>query len=112
MSFWQTLFIAAIPAILTGLIAYFGNRLDYLRFRSETMAERTVRYYLSHKGYTDRKFTTIKKSIGRYKDDELRRILVRAGAERSYRGEETEENEYWNLLSRKMEKIQKKKSKT
>ena len=45
------------------------------------MAERSVKHFLKHKGYTDRKFETIKKYLGGWDDqpDELRRILVRAG---------------------------------
>ncbi|ELR72926.1 hypothetical protein C900_00887 [Fulvivirga imtechensis AK7] len=75
--------------------------------KTEHMAERTARYYLSHKGYTDRKFETIKKGLGGFDDDELRRILVRAGAIRSYRDDE----EWWTLLERLPEKIEKKRSK-
>lgn len=71
------------------------------------MAERTARHYLSHKGYTDRKFTTIKKYLGGWDKDEdgLRKILVRAGAVRSFRKEQNEEVEYWMLLERLPEKI-------
>lgn len=75
--------------------------------KTEHMAERTANYFLSHKGYTDRRFETIKTGLGGFDDDELRRILVRAGAIRSYRDDE----EWWTLLERLPEKIEKKKAK-
>ncbi|MRT17567.1 hypothetical protein F3C99_11435 [Vitellibacter sp. q18] len=110
MNFWETLLIAFIPAILTGVLAYVGYRLDYLKYRSESMAERSARKYLKHKGYTDRKFETILKRLGGYDDnpDELRRILVRAGAERLFKNKE----EYWTLISRQKERIEKIRNKT
>lgn len=113
MDFWSTLAIATIPAIIASLIAYFGNRVEILKYKQETMAERAAKSYLQHKGYTDRKFDTIKKRLGGYDSDpdELRRILVRAGAERSFRTELGEQIEYWTLISRKKEKILKLKSK-
>ena len=55
-------------------------RLKIEELKTEHMAERTAHYYLSHKGYTDRRFETIKRGLGGFEDDELRKILVRAGA--------------------------------
>lgn len=73
--------------------------------RTEFQAEKTVLYYLSHKGYTDRSFETLKKSLGGFEDDELRKILVRAGAVRTYR---KDGSEWWRLLARKDEYLEKK----
>lgn len=81
-------------------------KLKIEELKTEHMAERTAHYYLSHKSYTDRRFDTIKKGLGGFEDDELRKILVRAGAVRSYRDEE----EWWTLLERMPEKIEKLKS--
>ena len=44
------------------------------------MAEETARHFLSHKSFTDRSFEVLKKHLGGFDDDELRKILVRAGA--------------------------------
>ncbi|MCG8385932.1 MAG: hypothetical protein MJA30_10350 [Cytophagales bacterium] len=82
-------------------------RLKVEELKTEHMAERTARYYLSHKGYTDRRFETLKKALGGFEDNELRKILVRSGAVRSYRNNE----EWWTLLERIPEKIEKKRSK-
>lgn len=81
-------------------------KLKIEELKTEHMAEKTAQYYLSHKGYTDRRFETIKKGLGGFEDDELRKILVRAGAVRSYRDGE----EWWTLLERIPEKIEKKKA--
>lgn len=113
MDFAQVLATATIPAIIAGLIAYFGNRVELLKYRSESMAERTAKHYLMHKGYTDRKFLTIKKYLGGWDndEDELRRILVKAGAVRTYRTVKGQQVEYWTLLDRMPEKIKKLKAK-
>jgi hypothetical protein len=68
----------------------------------EFMAEETARHFLSHKGYTDRSFETLQNHLGGFSDDELRKILVRAGAIRVYRDDGSE---WWRLLSRMDEYI-------
>ena len=113
MNFWETLLIATIPAIITACLAYYRNRVDILKYKADSMAERSAQHFLNHKGYTDRKFETIKKYLGGWDndEDELRRILVRAGAIRTYRDEAGVQAEYWTLLDRIPEKIRKKKEK-
>lgn len=109
-----TLISSLSGVAIGGTISYLLQRnqlrhaykLKIEELKTEHMAERTARYYLSHKGYTDRKFETLQKALGGFEDDELRKILVRAGAVRSYRGEE----EWWTLLDRMPEKIAKKNS--
>lgn len=71
------------------------------------MAESTVKHFLSHKSYTDRSFEALRKHLGGFDDDELRKILVRAGAIRTYRKED--DSEWWRLLSRMDEYIDSKK---
>ena len=68
--------------------------------KTEHMAEKTAQYYLSHQGYTDRSFELLAKRLGGFSEDELRRILVRAGAVRYIRDDGTE---WWRLLSRSAE---------
>ena len=69
------------------------------------MAEETTQHFLSHKSFTDRSFDTLKKYLGGFEDNELRKILVRAGAVRVIRDDGTE---WWRLLSRMDEYIEKK----
>jgi hypothetical protein len=70
--------------------------------KTEHMAEKTAQHFLSHKGYTDRSFNLLRERLGGFEDDELRRILVRAGAIRYTR---SNGDEYWRLLSREPEAI-------
>lgn len=76
--------------------------------KTEHMAEKTVLYYLKHKGYTDRSFKLLSKRLGGFEEDELRKILVRAGAVRYIR---KDGSEWWRLLSRIDEVIEKQKIK-
>lgn len=69
------------------------------------MAETTARHFLSHRAYTDRSFDTLRNHLGGFEDDELRKILVRAGAIRVYR---EDGSEWWRLLSRMDEYIERK----
>lgn len=109
---WSTL-SALLGAVVGGGISYLLNRqqlANQLRVQQEThkveyMAETTARHFLSHKGYTDRSFETLRNHLGGFPDDELRRILVRAGAIRVYR---EDGSEWWRLLARMEEYIERK----
>lgn len=70
--------------------------------KTEHMAEKTARFYLNHKGYKDRSFELLSKRLGGFEGDELRKILVRAGAVRYVRSDGTE---WWRLLSRTTEAV-------
>ena len=104
-----------IGTLVGGGITYLLNRqlhhqqLAALRtqHKTEFMAEDTARHYLGHKGYTDRSFETLRKHLGGFTDDELRKILVRAGAIRTYRDDGSE---WWRLLSRMDEYIENRRS--
>ncbi|SHJ72710.1 hypothetical protein SAMN04488028_1011034 [Reichenbachiella agariperforans] len=107
---------ALIGTATGGLMTYliqkkqFQHEMDKLRLENKTefMAEETVKHFLSHKTYTDRSFDVIQKHLGGFEDDELRKILVRAGAIRDIR---EDGSEWWRLLSRMDEYITKKQKK-
>jgi hypothetical protein len=109
---WSTL-SALLGASVGGGISYLLNRqqlANQLRIQQELhkvefMAETTARHFLSHKAYTDRSFDTLRNHLGGFEDDELRKILVRAGAIRVYR---EDGSEWWRLLSRMDEYIERK----
>jgi hypothetical protein len=111
-AFWTSL-AALLGAIVGGGISYLLNRqllANQLRalqeqHKAEFMAETTARHFLSHKGFTDRSFETLRNHLGGFGDDELRKILVRAGAIRVYR---EDGSEWWRLLSRMDEYIERK----
>ncbi len=102
-------------AVVGGGITYLLNRQQHAQqlrlsreqHKTEYMAEETARHFLSHRGYTDRSFEVLQKHLGGFGDDELRKILVRAGAIRTYRDDGSE---WWRLLSRMDEYIESKTS--
>lgn len=65
--------------------------------KTDHMAEKAALHYLNHKGYTDRSFKMLSQRLGGFEENELRKILVRAGAVRYEREDGTE---WWRLLSR------------
>ena len=85
-------------------------QIAHLREQQKTdfMAEETVRHFLSHKTHIERSFETLKKHLGGFTDDELRKILVRAGAFRTFR---EDGSEWWKLLSRMSEWLERVKDK-
>lgn len=106
----ETALFTLAGTVVGGLITYF---LQHQRFRQELrmlreenktefIAESTAKHFLNHKSYTDRSFETLKKHLGGFDDNELRKILVRAGAIRTYRDDGTE---WWRLLTRMDEYI-------
>src|SRR6478735_4082980 len=109
---WST-FSALLGALVGGGISWLLNRqqlANQLRalqeqHKVEFMAEETARHFLSHKSFTDRSFETLRNHLGGFGDDELRKILVRAGAIRVYR---EDGSEWWRLLSRMEEFIERK----
>lgn len=102
-----------LGTVIGGLISYFIQRdqlkseIDKIREENKTefQAEQTAKHFLNHSGYTDRSFETLQNHLGGFEEDELRKILVRAGAIRVYRDDGTE---WWRLLSRTDEYISKK----
>jgi 5-bromo-4-chloroindolyl phosphate hydrolysis protein len=108
---------ALLGTVVGGLISMILQKLKYdqeLKIRreenkTEFMAETTARHFLSHKGYTDRSFETLKNHLGGFEDNELRKILVRAGAIRFFRDDGSE---WWRLLSRMEEFIEKKRDRS
>jgi len=112
----ETVIISAISALIGGLISYVLQGIKHKQElqklfeanKTEFMAEHTARYFLSHKTHIERSFVTLKQHLGGFDDNELRRILVRAGAIRIYRNG-NENDEWWRLLSRMDEYIERKK---
>ncbi len=109
----KTALFTLAGTLIGGLISYllqyqrYKHDLKVLREENKTefMAEFTAKHFLNHKLYTDRSFDTLKKHLGGFEDNELRKILVRAGAIRTIRDDGSE---WWRLLSRMDEFIEKK----
>ncbi len=94
---------AVIVAALTGYIT-FRVQEERLKkeLKTEFMAEKVAKDLLSNKQWEQRSFETIQKRLGGFKEDELRKILVRAGAVR-FEGDNGEE--LWGLISRNESKL-------
>jgi len=109
--------IGLLGVVIGGLLTWWIQRdksaTDYKialeSVKTEHMAETTARYYLNHKGYTDRSFELLMARLGGFEEDELRKILVRAGAVRYIRDDGTE---WWRLISRNNEAFEKSNAKS
>ena len=78
----ETILTSAIVAVLTaGVTAHWRLRTE---LRTEFMAEEAVKKLLRHKKWEKRSFAEIQRRVGGFEDEELRKLLVRAGAVRFY----------------------------
>jgi hypothetical protein len=91
-----------VPAVVAFFTALFTFGIQERRLKREYMldfmAEKAARELLESKEWKKRSFTTIKARLGGFTDDELRKVLVRAGAVR-FKGKDGNE-ELWGLLKR------------
>lgn len=91
-------------ALVTALTSFFMQerriRFEFAQMQTEFMAEQVAKQLLEHEKWQRRSFQTIKYRLGGFDDDELRKILVRAGA---IRFENKEGKEYWGLINRNQE---------
>ena len=104
-----SLVVAAATAIGTFVIqkSRFKKEFerDYQGIRTQQTAEDITRQLLEWKKYPQRKFTTIQHFLKGFEDNELRKILIRAGAV-SFDGEDTGGKiEYWGLIERNKDKV-------
>ena len=94
----QTIFLSAITASITAFAAFhLQERKLKWELRTEFMSEQAAQALLQHEKWRKRSFHEIKKGLGGFGEDELRKILVRAGAVR-FEGEDG--LELWGLVSR------------
>ena len=99
----ETVITAAVVACLTGIITFIiQERKLRADLRTEFMAERALLELLESPKWDKRTFAEIAKRIGGFEPDELRKLLVRAGAVR-FEGEG--EKELWGLVSRNKDSI-------
>ena len=98
-----TIITSAITAIITGLVTFaLQERRLKSELRTEFMAEQAARELLKNKNWKKRSFEEIKKRLGGFEDDELRKILVRSGAVKFIA---TDGKELWGLLSRNKDEL-------
>ncbi len=105
-----TVIASIATAALTAYVAFLIEErrfrkdfeLDRDKLRTEFMAEQVVRKLLDSEKWKMRSFEEIKKRLGGFDDDELRKLLVRAGA---VRFEGSDGLELWGLLSRNIDDL-------
>lgn len=97
-----------ISLIVAALTAFGGFRLQAQRLRTELrtefMAEEAILQLLLHDKWRARSFTEIKRRIRGFEDDELRKMLVSAGAV-AFDGEKDPSVEYWGLRKRNEDRV-------
>jgi len=90
--------IAMVTALATSMIAAaVADRRFRREFRLEYKAESAALRLLKDPRYRFRTFKTLQHHLGGFEDDELRRILVRAGA---IRFKDEAGVEIWSLIER------------
>ena len=91
--------------------AKFDQELRLLREENKTdnVAEETIRYYLDDEGHLTRSFEHLSTKIAGFEKDELRRLLVRAGAVRFIR--KSDNKEIWCLVKNLQEYYKREKAK-
>ena len=93
-----TILTSAVVAFVTGVATFLiQERKLRTELRTEFMAEQVARSLLEDERWQKRSFDEIKKRLGGFDNDDLRKILVRAGA---VRFQTHEGKELWGLLSR------------
>jgi hypothetical protein len=105
----QQVAVAVITSVITAAVTSFAAlaiqerrlrrdfALDRERVRTEFMAEQVTRELLESERWEKRTFRAIQQRLKGFDGDELRKILVRAGAV-AFEGDQGEE--LWGLLSR------------
>lgn len=86
--------VAFVTSVVTSFFAQYRYREEN---RQRFQAERIARRLLNYKSFQLRSFEKLSKRIGGFTDDELRQILVRAGAVRYY---SRAGREFWGLQRR------------
>lgn len=93
-----TILVAFITSLATGIITFLlQERRLRAELRTEFMAEEVAKRLLNSPNWNKRSFGEIKKRLGGFEDEELRKILVRAGAVR-FMGKD--DIELWGLIER------------
>lgn len=98
MSFWGTLLVAVFSGGVGGFVAYLlQERKLRKEYQLQDRAECLANTLLSTPEWELRSFKAISAHLGGFSDEELRRLLVRAGAVRFKSKSGTE---LWGLLER------------
>lgn len=99
----ETIITSLLTALITGIITFsIQERKLRTDLRTEFMAEQAAKELLESPNWQKRSFDEIKKRLGGFDDNELRKILVRSGAI-CFKGQD--DKELWGLISRNKEAL-------
>ena len=106
-----------IGGLITGLINFLlqksqfkhNKEMFYLENKSRENVKEIIKDLLNHRSHTDRSFDAIRKRIGGYDEDEIRKMLHEVGAKPTTR--KGSSVEWWYLMERAQERINNKKAK-
>lgn len=95
--------VAVLTSVLTAIVTLrISKRKAELDFKTEFAAERVAHELMMDPDWRWRSFEVIRHHLGGFEDNELRKILVRAGA---IRVESRQGKELWGLLDRNRDNI-------
>lgn len=105
MFFERLRMLSAIIAIVSLIVSIFSAVTAYLihrqrlktEFKTQDSAEKLIRSLLEQPNWSKRSFDSIASKVGGFDGDDLRQLLVRAGAVRFY---SQDGKELWGLLSK------------
>lgn len=89
--------VAAVSLILSIYNSVMATRFDKERVVADYNAVRVIRKLLKHEKMPYRSFSILRHYVGGFSDDELRKLLVRAGAIRAI---SADDREVWALWRR------------
>ncbi|MFL0811614.1 MAG: hypothetical protein K6L76_14435 [Agarilytica sp.] len=101
-----------VGSALTGLFSYalqdrqfkHNKEMFLLNNKSKEAVKNILEEMLNHRTHTDRSFEALKKPIGGYSDEEIRKFLHELNAKKVDRNDGSE---WWYLLSRRDERNEK-----
>lgn len=100
----ETILTSLATSFITGIVAFsVQERKLKSDLRTEFMAEQVAKTLLEDDNWKKRSFAEIQKRLGGFEDNELRKILVRAGAVCFI--DKNDGKEFWGLLSRNRDNI-------
>lgn len=105
-----TIISAPLSVVAAALTAWGTSKAQERKIREELrtefMAEQAVRVLLEHKDWELRSFRAIKRHVGGFEDNELRKLLIRAGALTFWQNRGAPgEKEMWGLRTRNEDRL-------
>jgi hypothetical protein len=104
---WWALFGVVVGGLMTGAVNFLTQRASFrheremytLKNASEENAKVMLEEMLNHRTHVDRSFEALRKPIGGFSDDVVRRLLLAINARRFERGDGSE----WYFLTSRLD---------